>query len=259
MREAEPFEAYRPINAREVALRLLAPPLAHVVVHFASRLQGKRVHGLPHVRRALAEHGNAIFAFWHNRSFMGSFWWRWLLPRAPVCAMISRSLDGEILARVLRYIGADSVRGSEYDGGTAALKAAAGVLRDGVNLCITPDGPRGPLYAMKPGLVALARLSGKPIVPFAYDAQVAAQLVGRLHRAAAGRAHRVRLRRADRRGPRAHARAVGRPDPVAPDGCDAPCRGARARLGPRPGPLQPPRRAAQPPPRRAARVVTPGL
>jgi lysophospholipid acyltransferase (LPLAT)-like uncharacterized protein len=169
MREAEPFEAYRPINAREVALRLLAPPLAHVVVHFASRLQGKRVHGLPHVRRALAEHGNAIFAFWHNRSFMGSFWWRWLLPRAPVCAMISRSLDGEILARVLRYIGADSVRGSEYDGGTAALKAAAGVLRDGVNLCITPDGPRGPLYAMKPGLVALARLSGKPIVPFAYD------------------------------------------------------------------------------------------
>lgn len=169
MREAEPFEAYRPINAREYALRLLAPPLAHVIVHSVSRLQGKRVHGLDHVRRALAEHGNAIFAFWHNRSFMGPFWWRWLLPKAPVCAMISRSLDGEILARVLGYIRCDSVRGSEYDGGTAALKAAVDVLRDGVNLCLTPDGPRGPLYALKPGTAALARLSGKPIIPFAYD------------------------------------------------------------------------------------------
>ncbi|MBN1918294.1 MAG: lysophospholipid acyltransferase family protein [Verrucomicrobia bacterium] len=169
MRKTEPFEAYRPINGREHALRLLAPPLAHVLIHTTSRLQGKRVHGLAYVRRALAQHGNAIFAFWHNRSFMGSFWWRWLLPKAPVCAMISRSLDGEILARVLRYIGASAVRGSEYDGGTAALKAAACVLRDGVNLCITPDGPRGPLYAMKPGLAALASLSGKPVIPFAYD------------------------------------------------------------------------------------------
>jgi lysophospholipid acyltransferase (LPLAT)-like uncharacterized protein len=169
MREAEPFEAYQPINAREYALRLLAPPLAYAAVHLTSRWQGKRVHGLAHVRRALAEHGNAIFTFWHNRSFMGSFWWRWLLPKAPVCAMISRSLDGEVLARVLRCIGASAVRGSEYDGGTAALKAGAGVLRDGVNLCITPDGPRGPVYAVKPGTVALARLSGKPVIPFAYD------------------------------------------------------------------------------------------
>jgi lysophospholipid acyltransferase (LPLAT)-like uncharacterized protein len=169
MREAEPFEAYRPVNAREYALRLFAPPLAHVLVHLLSRLQGKRVHGLGHARRALDEHGNAIFAFWHNRSFMGPFWWRWLLPEAPVCAMISRSLDGEILARVLRYIRCGSVRGSEYDGGIGAVKAAAAVLRAGVNLCITPDGPRGPAYTVKPGTVALARLSGKPIIPMAYD------------------------------------------------------------------------------------------
>lgn len=169
MRETEPFEAYRPIDAREHALRLLAPPLGHVVVHLLSRVQGKRVHGLERARDALAAHGNAIFVFWHNRSFMGPFWWRWLFPRERVCAMVSRSLDGEILARVLRCVGCSAVRGSEYDGGAAALKAGAGVLRRGVNLCLTPDGPRGPLYTVKPGAVALARLSGKPVIPMAYD------------------------------------------------------------------------------------------
>jgi len=166
--KTRPFEAYRPINSRESALRLLVPPIAHLFVQLTSRFQGKRVHGLEHARRALAEHGNAIFVFWHNRFFMSPFWWRWLFPQQPVCAMISRSLDGEILARMVRFIGADAIRGSEFDGGVTALKTAAAKLRDGYNLCITPDGPRGPLYIAKPGAVALARLAGKPIIPVAY-------------------------------------------------------------------------------------------
>ena len=169
MREAGAFEAYRPINGREYALRLLAPPLAYAFIQLTCRFQGKRVHGLEHARRALAEHGNAIFAFWHNRFFMTPFWWRWLLRARPMSAMISRSLDGEILSRMIRFIPAQAVRGSEFGGGTAALKAAVGKLRSGVNFCITPDGPRGPKYKVKPGTVALARLSGKPVIPAAFD------------------------------------------------------------------------------------------
>jgi lysophospholipid acyltransferase (LPLAT)-like uncharacterized protein len=169
MREAEAFGAYRPINGREYALRLLAPPLAHAFIQFMCRLQGKRLHGLVQARRALAEHGNAIFAFWHNRFFASPFWWHWLFGREPVCAMISRSLDGEILARAVRFIGAGAIRGSEFDGGMGALKAGAAALRDGINLCITPDGPRGPRYKVKPGTVALARLAERPIIPVAYD------------------------------------------------------------------------------------------
>ncbi len=166
---AEAFAAYRPINNREHALRLLAPPLAYAFVQLTCRLQGKRVHGFEHARRTLAEHGNAIFAFWHNRFFATPFWWRWLLRARPMSAMISRSLDGEILSRMIRFIPAEAVRGSEFDGGVAALKAATAKLRDGVNFCITPDGPRGPKYKVKPGTVALARLSGKPIIPAAFD------------------------------------------------------------------------------------------
>ena len=166
---AGPFEAYRPINAREHALRLLAPPIAHAFAQLTSRLQGKRVHGLEHAAHALHEHGNAIFAFWHNRFFMSPFWWRWFFPKRPVCAIISRSLDGEILSRMIRFIRAEAIRGSEFDGGSSAVKAAATKLRDGVNLCITPDGPRGPKYKVKPGTVALARLAAKPIIPIAYD------------------------------------------------------------------------------------------
>jgi hypothetical protein len=40
-------------------------------------------------------------------------------------------------------------------------------LKQGHSVGITPDGPRGPAMRLSAGVVALARLSGAPIVPVA--------------------------------------------------------------------------------------------
>ena len=108
----------------------------------------------------------AIYVVWHARIL--------LLPylyggrRARVLA--SRSRDGELVTRFVTRFGLKAVRGSSSRGGARALWLLARSLGDGHDVVVVPDGPRGPRERIKPGVVALARLSGAPIVPVALGA-----------------------------------------------------------------------------------------
>jgi lysophospholipid acyltransferase (LPLAT)-like uncharacterized protein len=107
-----------------------------------------------------------IYAVWHARIL--------LLPclyggrRARVLA--SRSRDGELVARFMTRFGLEAVRGSSSRGGASALRALLRSLLEGRDVVVVPDGPRGPREMLTPGVVALARLSGAPIVPVAVGA-----------------------------------------------------------------------------------------
>ena len=41
----------------------------------------------------------------------------------------------------------------------------------GFDLAINPDGPRGARYVVQEGVMALAQLTGQPIIPVSYDLQ----------------------------------------------------------------------------------------
>jgi len=106
-----------------------------------------------------------IVAFWHGRLMMAPQGWR----AEPVMhVVVSRHRDGESIARAVRHLGVATIRGSRTRGGAAALRASLRLLREGGYLGITPDGPRGPRMRVQPGIIALARLSGVPIVPATY-------------------------------------------------------------------------------------------
>ena len=101
---------------------------------------------------------------WHNRLLLFPA----LFPkfaRRRSAAMISASRDGQYLANVVGYFGIRTVRGSTSRKGAEALRESIAMLEDGVNVCITPDGPRGPRYVMSRGPVLLASKTGIPIVP----------------------------------------------------------------------------------------------
>jgi hypothetical protein len=49
-------------------------------------------------------------------------------------------------------------------------------LREGWDVVVVPDGPRGPREVVKPGIVTLAAASGAPIVPVALGASAAWRL-----------------------------------------------------------------------------------
>jgi hypothetical protein len=78
---------------------------------------------------------------------------------------VSEHGDGEALVRLIRHWGFGSVRGSSTRGATKALKGLIRSARDGRDLALTPDGPRGPAREFKPGALAAAQATGHPVVP----------------------------------------------------------------------------------------------
>ncbi len=109
---------------------------------------------------------NYILCLWHN----AIFYFLPVLGPLGYAGMISRSRDGDDVAWIAERFGLKPVRGSPKEGGSSALREMLRLLAEGRHVVITPDGPTGPRYALKPGVTALARKRGVPIVPLAFSA-----------------------------------------------------------------------------------------
>ena len=109
---------------------------------------------------------NFIFCFWHGRLLMMPF----ANLRGKGKVLISRHRDGELIARVMTFFRLGSIRGSFRKGTVSSVREIMNNLREGYDVAITPDGPKGPRYKVKDGIVELARLTGKSIIPITYGA-----------------------------------------------------------------------------------------
>ncbi|MFN8627253.1 MAG: lysophospholipid acyltransferase family protein [Candidatus Binatia bacterium] len=155
---------------RDVQLFLLmsvAPRLLSGALWFLSKTVRVRFRNGDDIFRRWRSGEQMILAFWHDRVL--------LLPPAyrgrKLCIMNSQHRDGEIATRALARWGIRSVRGSATRGGAAGFLQLVAAYRDGYDLAIVPDGPRGPRHVAKPGIVHLARATGAPIVPVTYAAR----------------------------------------------------------------------------------------
>jgi lysophospholipid acyltransferase (LPLAT)-like uncharacterized protein len=110
-----------------------------------------------------------IFCLWHNRLSVCTVLYDVIVTRSfagrRLAAMVSASRDGGMLARALELFGIEPVRGSSSRRGRQALLELTSWAEKGCDLAITPDGPRGPRYQIQDGIVALAQVTGLPIVP----------------------------------------------------------------------------------------------
>ena len=112
----------------------------------------------------------AIVAMWHGQHFMIHYAWP---PGARIAALISRHQDAELNAVLLKRLGVKAIRGSggraekmHRRGGVTALLDMLRTLADGHTVVMTADVPKVSRVA-GPGIVTLARLSGRPIYPLA--------------------------------------------------------------------------------------------
>jgi lysophospholipid acyltransferase (LPLAT)-like uncharacterized protein len=101
---------------------------------------------------------------WHNRLFLAAeIVRRYRKGRTPY-ALVSASQDGAWLTAFFAVAGLRTVRGSSSRMGREAATALVDVLREGHDVGITPDGPRGPCYELKPGAVIVTRRTRSPIL-----------------------------------------------------------------------------------------------
>jgi len=111
-----------------------------------------------------------IVAMWHGQHFMMHFAKR---PQDRAASLVSRSGDGEINAVALRRVGVRAIRGSgargrdfRAKGGVAAMREMLRALKSGEMVVLTADVPKIARVCGE-GIVMLAQLSGRPIVPTA--------------------------------------------------------------------------------------------
>jgi len=126
----------------------------------------------PEIPRSFIENGTlAIGAFWHGRLLM--------MPclesihkenKRKMSFLVSPHRDGQMIGKALEKFDHRAIFGSSTRRGFSAFHQMLKAQKDGYDVIVVPDGPRGPRHQVQIGIIELARLTGSPIVPLSFSA-----------------------------------------------------------------------------------------
>lgn len=150
---------------KKLKLNLL-PPIIWILIYLIGKTTKFTVIGEENYKKIK---GPVIFTFWHNRIFLSVYYYRYVLKRKNICVLASPSRDGEILTRTLNKLGFLLARGSTRHYSKSALTTMIESFEKGFDGAIVPDGPQGPKYKVKEGVIRIAGKTGLPLIPVAYN------------------------------------------------------------------------------------------
>ncbi len=134
--------------------------------YFAVLLIGRslrwQVFGRENYEAARQAGKSFIVTFWHREIFSAIWFWR----KRGMAVMVSQNFDGEYIARIIKKHGYGVARGSSSRGASRVLVEMIRAMRNGREAAVTPDGPRGPRFVAKPGVVLIAKATGAAILCF---------------------------------------------------------------------------------------------
>jgi len=141
-----------------------APLFGATIIRLLGATMRIKTEGAEPIDALYREGSHVIVAFWHGRQLMMPLGYR----GREVYVLISQHRDGELIARIVGRFGFRAVRGSSTRGGVAALRQLIALGRSGVDLAVTPDGPKGPRQVVQPGVIQLAKATGLPVAPLTF-------------------------------------------------------------------------------------------
>ncbi len=143
-------------------LLAVAPRLFYLVAQAIYRTCRITVIGKENEDQFIRRNKPSLFVSWHQ----GLLYYVHHFRNRNGLIMVSRSKDGEIIARVLRLFGFQSVRGSSSRGGKEALEVMIDKINStGCSGGLVADAPRGPFGVAKIGIIKLAKETGLPLIP----------------------------------------------------------------------------------------------
>lgn len=156
-------------KARRAPLNPLAAWLGQGLMWLLYRTCQIEVNGVENLHQS-KEKGPCILMLWHNRMIMVPYsLWHYAADYIYTC-VISNSRDGDLLAAMANvYKQGRSLR-VPHNARHKALRAMIQRVQKGEILMLTPDGPRGPRYKVKPGITFTAKASGAYVIPFSWSA-----------------------------------------------------------------------------------------
>jgi lysophospholipid acyltransferase (LPLAT)-like uncharacterized protein len=150
----------------------IAPPVAHIYIRLLHRTMRIESRGAGVLEAARRDPGKYILCFWHSRFVLMPYCY----PGPRIVVLSSNHRDAEALVRILRKFGIEQARGSSTEGGAAGMRQILSKVKAGCDVGLTPDGPRGPRRRVQPGVVAIARLTGLPVIPVTFSASPSRRL-----------------------------------------------------------------------------------
>lgn len=153
------LEAVRELSVR-VIYRFILPPLIWLLYWSLSKTWRVSIEEPPALKAQLQQRRPVVFAHFHGDelSFLS------LIRRYRIATIISTSVDGDLMTRVVSFAGGVSSRGSSTRGGTSALRGLLRLVKNQSRNCsFAVDGPKGPLHKVKPGVFELSRLMNAEI------------------------------------------------------------------------------------------------
>ncbi len=147
-------------SRKQRLLLAVVPPLAAGLIRVLGSTWRVRDVQAPGTPVGHTVPGPTVFAFWHE----GLLSCAWRFRGLGIAILISRSFDGELIARTVERLGFVAVRGSSSRGGAVGLRGMAEAHRAGRICAFTADGPKGPRRVAKAGAVQLAEATGAPWV-----------------------------------------------------------------------------------------------
>ncbi len=136
---------------RSLALWAL-PPIGAVLIRMIYLTCKKKFH----VEAPIGERP-VIFAFWHGDLLMQPYMYAHLRSSPKANVIISDHFDGMIIAKIMHYFALGTIHGSSNRSAARVLFQAIRTLKEGYDIGITPDGPKGPRHEVADGVVVMAQ------------------------------------------------------------------------------------------------------
>ncbi len=144
--------------ARALAL-LLLPPIGALLIRLLYHLNKKEFHLDPSVKNE-----PTIFAVWHGDLLMLPYLYFQYRKKPHAKVLISDHFDGLIISKTIRYFGFETIAGSTNRKAVKALMQSIKALKEGYDIGITPDGPKGPRHSVSDGVIVMAKKAKADIV-----------------------------------------------------------------------------------------------
>jgi lysophospholipid acyltransferase (LPLAT)-like uncharacterized protein len=105
-----------------------------------------------------------IFACWHGELLMLSYLYSHYRKKPHGKVLISEHFDGELISRTIKYFGLGTLAGSTTRNAAKVLIQAIKTIKEGYDIGITPDGPKGPRHEVADGIIVMAQRTKAKIV-----------------------------------------------------------------------------------------------
>ena len=107
---------------------------------------------------------SVIFACWHGELLMLPYLYKHYRQKPHAKVLISSHFDGDLISRTIKYFGLGTLAGSTNRNAARVLIQAIKTIKEGYDIGITPDGPKGPRHEVADGIIVMAQKAGAKIV-----------------------------------------------------------------------------------------------